>query len=202
MQLLEKIEYIVEVFEMLKNPKCDKMFCTTCGGHIGRIEKDISNLFPHNRKIIAEILEVATFSELDKCGIWIDALEAINLDGVISVYVREAKKLDLSDIDAVDRFLLKARKINKLGDTEFSPLYGKILKYAISKAVIDSNESLAETVILSLEDKVKDYPELLQYVLSISRHNNQMKRVLYNFLREYVPEVRSYIGDGSSVFYW
>jgi len=40
---------------------------------------------------------------------------------------------------------------------------------------------------------------LNNYALSISRHNSQMKRVLYNFLREDMTEARSYVGDGSSV---
>ena len=56
-----------------------------------------------------------------------------------------------------------------LGIIKYEGLHGiiyRVLKYSISKAVADSNESLAETVILSLQDKVKDHPELLDYVFS------------------------------------
>ena len=119
----------------------------------------------------------------------------------ISVGIRYAKGLDLSDIDAVDEFLFYERNIYELNHSEFSPLYAKILKYAIQKSVSDSNESLAETVILTLKDKTKDYPELLEYALSASRDNHQLKRVLYNTLREYIHEVRDYKGDGST-FFW
>lgn len=120
----------------------------------------------------------------------------------ISVSIRRAKGLDLSDIDAVDEFLLYERNIYELNHSEFSPLYEKILKLAIQKSVSDSNESLAETVILILKEKTKDYPEFLEYALSASRDNHQLKRVLYNTLREYIHEVRDYKGDGGSFWYY
>jgi len=120
----------------------------------------------------------------------------------ISVSIRRAKGLDLSDIDAVDEFLMNKRNIYGLNHSEFSPLYEKILKLAIQKSVSDSNESLAETVILILKEKTKDYPEFLEYALSASRDNHQLKRVLYNTLREYIHEVRDYKGDGSSFWYY
>jgi len=42
----------------------------------------------------------------------------------------------------------------------------------------------------------------LEYALSASRDNHQLKRVLYNTLREYIHEVRDYKGDGSSFWYY
>jgi hypothetical protein len=116
----------------------------------------------------------------------------------ISRSIRKVENLDLSNIDDVDRFLLDTRKVYELNHNEFSPLYERVLKYAIQKAVIDSNESLAETVILTLKDKTKNYPELLEYALTASRNNHQLKRVVYNLLREDINEVRDYKGDGSS----
>ena len=194
MQLQEKIEYIVEVFEMLKNPKCNEMFCSTCGGHVGKIAREINQFFPSNTKIISEVLSVATLDEFDKFGIWTDALESINLNGVISVYIRESRKINLSNIGDVDRFLLKARKINKFNNSEFSPLYKKILERGISLALITLNESLVETIVIVLEGRVKDYPELVDLAIETGKNNKQMKRVLYNFLREDMPEVRGYVG--------
>jgi len=149
---------------------------------------------------IKEILKVIGLDDMDfYFKDWSFILNYVDSKGYTSVFIREVKKLDLNNIDAIDKFLLKTRRMNESDDGEFSLLYGKVLKYSISKAVADSNESLAETVILSLQDKVKDHPELLDYALSISRHNSQMKRVLYNFLREDMTEARSYVGDGSSV---
>jgi hypothetical protein len=133
---------------------------------------------------------------------WLGVHSYDPVNNSISVGIRYAKGLDLSDIDAVDEFLFYERNIYELNHSEFSPLYAKILKYAIQKSVSDSNESLAETVILILKEKTKDYPELLEYALSASRDNHQLKRVLYNTLREYIHEVRDYKGDGSSFWYY
>jgi hypothetical protein len=119
----------------------------------------------------------------------------------ISSSIRKVENLDLSSIDNVDRFLLDTRKVYELNHNEFSPLYEKVLKYAIQKAVIDSNESLTETIILALKVKVKDYPEFLEYALIASRGNHQLKRIMYNLLREDINEVRDYKGDGGSLFY-
>jgi len=116
----------------------------------------------------------------------------------ISCSIRWAKGLELTDLDEVDNFLLDTRKVHKLNHNEFTPLYEMVLKYAIQKSVTDSNESLAETVILTLKNKTKDYPELLEYALTAARHNHQLKRVMYNFFREDIDEVKDYKGDGSS----
>jgi hypothetical protein len=51
---------------------------------------------------------------------------------------------------------------------------------------------------LALKGKVKDYPEFLEYALIAARSNHQLKRVMYNLLREDINEVRDYKGDGSS----
>lgn len=120
----------------------------------------------------------------------------------IACSIRRAKKLELTDLDEVDNFLLDTRKVYKLNHNEFTPLYEMVLKYAIQKSVTDSNESLAETVILTLKNKTKDYPELLEYALTAARHNHQLKRVMYNFLREDIDEVKDYKGDGSTSFGW
>ena len=92
--------------------------------------------------------------------------------------------------------------MNTLDNPEFSKWYNTILNYAISKSVIEKDESLAETVIIVLKDKAKKYHGLIEYALTVSRHNMQMKRVLYNFFREEIEEVRDYQGDGNTSFTW
>ena len=120
----------------------------------------------------------------------------------ISRAIRRAKALDLTDLDEVDHFLLYTKEVYKLNHDEFTPLYTMVLKYAIKKSVENSNESLAETVILVLKDKAKDYPGLLECALFASRTNHQLKRVMYNLFREDIDEVRDYKGDGSTSFGW
>lgn len=132
---------------------------------------------------------------------WLGVISFDPVNNSISRSIRWAKALDLTDIDEVDRFLLSTRQTYELKHAEFTPLYTKILKYAIKKSVECSNESLAETVILTLKDKTKSYPELLEYALTASRNNQQLKRVMYNFFREDIDEVKDYKGDGNSFWY-
>jgi hypothetical protein len=133
---------------------------------------------------------------------WLGVNSYDPVNNSISRSIRWAKNLDLTDLNEVDRFLLDTRKTYELNHGEFTPLYAMVLKYAIKKSAENSNESLVETVILVLKDKTKDYPELLEYALSASRNNHQLKRVMYNLFREDIEEVRDYKGDGSSVFLW
>jgi len=120
----------------------------------------------------------------------------------ISRAIRRAKALDLTDLDEVDHFLLYTKEVYELNHDEFTPLYTMVLKCAIKKSVENSNESLAETVILVLKEKTKKYPELLEFALFASRTNHQLKRVMYNLFREDIDEVRDYKGDGSTSFGW
>jgi len=61
--------------------------------------------------------------------------------------------------------------------------------------------SLIETIVLILDKSTVGKPELLNMALDISKSNIQMERVLYNCLRDSVPEVRGFIGDGSTIQY-
>jgi len=162
----ERISTVINALNELKtnNPGCGEMFCTTCGGIFRRI---IEVMGTKTINDIKEILKVIGLDDMDfYFKDWSFILNYVDSKGYTSVFIREVKKLDLNNIDAIDKFLLKTRRMNESDDGEFSLLYGKVLKYSISKAVADSNESLAETVILSLQDKVKDHPELLDYVFS------------------------------------
>jgi len=133
---------------------------------------------------------------------WLGVTSYDPVNNDISRAIRRAKVLDLTDLDEVDHFLLYTKEVYELNHDEFTPLYTMVLKYAIKKSVENSNESLAETVILVLKEKTKKYPELLEYALFASRTNHQLKRVMYNLFREDIDEVRDYKGDGSTSFGW
>ncbi len=198
---LSDINELERLFKVSNKHACNKMFCTTCGGSFSNI---VDNVDPNSIKTIKDVLKTINLSELDKyLAKWIPVLDHFDSDGYINIFIREANQLDLSDINAVDRFLIRTKGINKKYNTEFSTLYRKILEYAISKSVSESHESLAETVILVLgKKKAKEYHGLLEYALSVSRHNNKMKRVLYNFFREEIEEVRDFKGDGNTNLGW
>jgi len=193
-------ERLISEFKTLSKNSCGNMFCTTCGGYFRIV---VDNVRLSSIKTIKDLLKTITLHEVDKYfGEWQYVLSHFDPDGFSDIFIREAKQVDLSDTAAVDQFLIKTRREYKDSNTEFSDLYKKILKYAISKSVSESNESLTETVIVVLREKAKEYHGLLEYALSVSRHNNQMKRVLYNFFREEIKEVRDYTGDGSTSFAW
>ena len=107
--------------------------------------------------------------------------------------IYEAKQLDWSRLDDVDRFIFLYK--NYSPSTKFFTLFSKIVERATLEAVENLHESLTETLILTLKKKAIKYPELVGYALQISTHNKQMKRVLYNTLREYIKEVNDYRGD-------
>jgi len=108
-----------------------------------------------------------------------------------SIY--DAANLDWSNLDDIDKFIFDNRKYS-LND-EFSLLYRRIVERAAKEAVLNSHKSLTETLILTLKKKAMDYPELLGYALLIATRNKQMKRTLYNTLRECIDEVNDYRGE-------
>jgi len=194
------VNELKRMFKASNKNACGKMFCTTCGGQFRSI---IDNLDPNSIRAIKDVLKRISLSELDKyLAEWIPVLDYFDSDGYIDIFIREANQLDLTDINAVDRFLIRTKDIDKNYNAEFSVLYRKILKYAVSKSVSESHESLAETVIVVLGNKAKEYHGLIEYALSVSRHNSQMKRVLYNFFREEIEEVRDFNGDGNTSLGW
>jgi hypothetical protein len=189
---------IIHAFENIRdeNKTCGEEFCTTCGGYgpyiVRHIDKD-------TRLSIKKTLSEISLKDLDAFGQWRNVLWGIDERGVISVNIREAKKLNLNDIRAVDWFLFYSR-IYRFGNDEFSKLYHSILDKGISMAIENADYSLTETLILVLAKSAVEYPKLLKLAFKISEINIQMQRVLYNCLREIVPEVRNYVGSGKTVY--
>jgi hypothetical protein len=195
----DNIIEIISTFERIKNENktCGKEYCTTCGGYGPYIVKCIDR---DNRLKIKDTLSKITLGELNEFGRWRNVLAGIDKSGFISVYIREAKKINLADIRAVDWFLFYARTVYNLGNRKFSLLYHSILEEGISIALENANYSLTETLILVLKDSAVKYPELLKLAIKMSESNIQMQRVLYNCLRDTVSEVRSYVGSGNTIY--
>lgn len=101
-----------------------------------------------------------------------------------STLIREIENLDWSNLDAVDRFIFNNR--HNSGNDKSSVLFRETLERAAKEAVLNSHESLAETLILTLKKRAINYPELIGYAQHVAIHNKQMKRVIYNTLREYI----------------
>jgi hypothetical protein len=194
----DNIISIIRTFERIKNENktCGEEFCTTCGGYGPYIVKHIDKEI---RLAIKKTLSELSLKDLNAFGRWRNVLWGIDKQDVISVYIREAKKLNLSDIRALDWFLFCSR-IYRFGNDEFSQLYHSILTKGISMAIENADYSLTETLILVLNKSAIKYPQLLKLAFKMSEINIQMQRVLYNCLREIVPEARNYVGSGKTVY--
>jgi hypothetical protein len=148
--------------------------------------------------MIKDILRTITLDDLYKFGILVCVLWRIDSSAVSSAYmrgyIRKAKEIDLTDTKVVDRFLYDSRNGCKFShNREFSIQYCSILEKGISLALETADFSLTETLILVLRNSVKNHPELLKLAIKLAENNTQMQQVLYNCVRETIPEVRGYV---------
>lgn len=173
---------------------CDGVYCGGCGGLVFAVRRDMTAKL---RSEIDAALSEMSVSDFKDIGQWGEFFQEINPVGVISIFEREAKRLNPSDIRQLDRYLFNARKLmtNK-------PTYKKLLDQGINVAIETSDGSLIETVSIILGVNILNHKELLSLALKQSKWDEDMHRVLYNFLREKVPEVRGYVGHGGSLLPW
>lgn len=173
---------------------CKKVYCGTCGGLSRAIKHHIT------LKIREEInTELSKFSVNDflNLGKWCDYLTNNYPSSVHSIYEIELKEIDVSDIQKLDYLLFHSRKILKN-----TPEYRILLDQGIQAAIKTSNDSLIETVAIILEDKILNYDILFKTALTKSKNNKNIHRVLYNSLREITPQVRGYVGNGTTSVHW
>ncbi len=173
---------------------CTEVYCTCCGGIVTTVK---GNMTSELRNEIDTVLAEVTVEEFLSLGDWCQFIESINPRGVLSVIERESKNLDISNIKKIDRFLLKGRYFK-----HYSSSYKKILQDSITLSLDTSNESLIETIAIVLAGDIADNDEFLSLAMEKSKVNKNIHRVLYNNLRETVPEVRNFVGDGSTVSWW
>ena len=136
-------------------------------------------------------------SDFKDIGQWGEFFHEVNPAGIISIFEQEAQRIDASDIRQLDRYLLDARKL-----MIHKPSYKKLLEQGINIAIESSDESLIETVSIVLGANILKHKELLSLALENSKWNEDIHRVLYNSLREKVPEVRGYVGHGATSLPW
>jgi len=166
---------------------CNQVYCSTCGGKILAFRKALS---PDLRAEITNALNGISFSELREFGEWLDALSEVVPRAVEGVFLREARAVSLEDTRAIDRFLLDARRFRSV-QSELGFAYQSLLSSAIRVAIASRDSSLVETLVLVLGKDILEHGELLSLALSMKSEPN-MRRALYNSLREYLPEVRDF----------
>lgn len=197
MEIKESIQQIVSLFEQLKeqDPRCGSILCSTCGGYGTSVREKLT---VNDLKIIDDVLSHISQVELNMFGVWAEILEKINPYDVASVHAQEAKTVHLSDIRKVDNFLF-GRRYN-YESSPFEKDYLETLKRAIPLAIEALDASLIETLVIVLREQASEYPELVSAAIKLSEDSEDMQRVLYNCLRESIPAVRGYVGNGCSPF--
>ena len=177
-----------------KDSGCGSVYCSTCGGLAYAAR---SNMTAKLRSEIDAALSEMSVSDYKDLGEWGEFFREINPAGVISIFEREEKRINLSNIRQLDRYLLDSRRI-----MEHSSAYKELLEQGINIAIESSDNSLIETVSIILGENILNYKELLSLALKQSEWDEDIHRVLYNTLREKIPEVREYVGDGNTSLAW
>lgn len=167
---------------------CDGVYCGGCGGLVFAVRRDMTTELEDD---IEEALSEMSVSDFKDAGDWGELFQEINPVGVISIFEREEKRLNPSDIRELDRYLFDGRELMR-----HESAYQELLEHGIGVAVESSDDSLIETVSIILGENILKYEQLLSLALEKSKWNEDIHRVLYNSLREKVPEVRGYVGHG------
>lgn len=173
---------------------CDKVFCTTCGGKVAVANK---KLLDGLGKTIEESMKDMRLGEFISLDEWAWYIFNRFPDLVFSICERELTLIDKSDARSIDRFIFYGREY-------FQGMngYDQIIKKAIDVALKTKDGSLVETLIIVLGHELLKYEELKNVALSMKNKDVNVHRALYNKLRDIVPEVRDYEGDGSSFYKW
>jgi len=168
---------------------CSEVYCSTCGGKSAELKRRIS---PDLRAELRGLLAKLSVHDLACLGDWTQVISEILPNDIEATYLAEAKSINAADLARIDQFLLSAKRFRG-EQSEIGLLYRNLLSEGLKLAESSANSSLVETLILVLGKDALDQKTLISMALS-KRNEPNMERVLYNTLREYLPEVRAYSG--------
>ncbi|SMN10913.1 hypothetical protein SPBRAN_1088 [uncultured Candidatus Thioglobus sp.] len=100
--------------------------------------------------------------------------------------------IDTVDIREVDNFLFQLKNSTRY------ECYQKLLDLGIKMAIKNNDNSLIETLAIILGERILNQKQLFNLAMSNIKVHKNIHRVLYNNLRQKVPEVRGYVGNGGS----
>jgi len=185
-----KYEKLIERLNQYQalSKSCDSVYCGGCGGLAFAVKR---NMTDELRGEIDAALSEMSISDFKSAGDWGEFFHETNPAGVIAIFERETAHIEPSDIRQLDRYLLDARNLLR-----HTPEYKELLEQGISFAVDTGDDSLVETLSIVLGVNILNHTELFSLAMKKSKFNRGIHRVLYNFLREKVPEVRGYVGNG------
>jgi hypothetical protein len=194
--MVMKYKKLIKEFKKFRamEDKCRSVYCTTCGGLVSVVMRNMTSEFEDD---ISDALSEMSIADLQDAGDWGSLFGSIDRDGLVSIFQREEKKIDVSNIRQLDRYLFDARTVMRN-----TPSYGKLLEQSVDIAIQTSDESLIETIAIILGKNILQHKELLALAVEKSKFNENILRVLYNTVREEIPEVRGYVGDGTTSGGW
>lgn len=174
---------------------CSKLMCTTCGGFLDDLK---NNPHPELDHKLNEYVANSTFNDfvkLDKQ--WQELIIVLKPRKINRLFFDKVKNIDFLGIRELDFILIKGR----IHFSNYEP-YKKCLRLGIAKAIEYQDESLIETIIIILGKDTWKYQAFLSIALELLHKNDLIHKALYNSVRNSIPEVRSYMGNGCSIVPW
>lgn len=171
---------------------CSEMYCSTCGGFGGYIER---NLKVQDKALISYILENASFDQLERLRKWLQLISRISNRALATAYCRQAADVDITNIDAIDKLIFRSGKYVREKVRHSDKDYQALIQQAITLGIATHNSSLLETLVLTLGQSTLNHQDFLQVCVEFSKKNKQLRRSMYNLLRVQVPELRDFSGS-------
>ncbi|SMM97795.1 hypothetical protein SPONL_1441 [uncultured Candidatus Thioglobus sp.] len=198
--------------------RCTNLECSTCGEFIYAVRDDLMvNSGDEIKRYLLE-MPLNEFENLDDD--WKYLLRKFCPDEMSPLLLRLSNKkhdrlmielnkvehllkqaeinIDTVDIREVDKFLFQLK-----GSTYGDKRYRKLLDLGIKMAIKNNDNSLIETLAIVLGEEILNQKQLFNLAMNKIKVHKNIHRILYNNLRQTVPEVRGYVGDGISFRpYW
>jgi len=89
--------------------------------------------------------------------------------------------------------------ITKVASEKWKDIYESVLDQAFAIAKKTRDVSLIETLVITHKGQVLEDRPFLDMAIAVSKTHPELQRVLYNFLREEVEDVRDFTGSGGSI---
>lgn len=184
---IQDIEKIVSFFDdcLENNNCCRSLYCSTCGGVYHAIK---SKMTDEIKSLLHSVMEQISRKQLLDFGFYTPLIEALEPKAYKQILRKEINEINQDDIWEIDHYLINARHYYSLDDE----LFKKLIDHAVEMAISTKNKSLCETLIIVLKNKVVKYSRIIDIALDFAKTDKQMKRVLFNCVRESMPEVRKY----------
>lgn len=166
--------------------KCEKIFCSTCGGVAAALKNSI---IASDRLELEKFICSLDYVEFAELGDWVEAFRLISPLTVKEHLQNELRNVNPVSTQDFDIFLYSGKHIFKN-----EPRYFELLNKALDLAIETHNISLIETLVLVLGKDILTKSKFLSIAIDTMNSNRNIHRALYNTIREEVPEVRGYQG--------